>query len=118
VSGRWDLIIRDNKSNSTRKQTFDAVLVCTGHHADKNVPAFPGQEICKGKVIHTHDYRNMSGFEGKKIVVVGIGNSGGDISVELSRIASQVIKKVANFYLKLYVPEYGREITQIIAIYV
>ena len=45
----------------------------------------------KGKIIHSHDYKHSAGYEDKRIVIVGIGNSGGDAAVELSRVASQVI---------------------------
>ena len=41
-------------------------------------------------MLHSHDYKNIAGYEDKRIVVVGIGNSGGDAAVELSRVASQV----------------------------
>ena len=44
----------------------------------------------KGHVLHSHDYKHMSGFEDKRILIIGIGNSGGDAAVELSRVASQV----------------------------
>ena len=47
-------------------------------------------EKFKGKVSHSHDYKDFHGYEGQRVVVVGIGNSGGDIAVELSRTASQV----------------------------
>ena len=49
-----------------------------------------GLDSFKGKVVHTHDYRDHVGYEDKKVVVVGIGNSGGDVAVELSRISKQV----------------------------
>ena len=42
------------------------------------------------QVVHSHDYRVPDQFDNKKVVVIGIGNSGGDISVELSRRAKQV----------------------------
>jgi dimethylaniline monooxygenase (N-oxide forming) len=104
-----------------REETFDGVLVCTGHHADKNVPTFPGKTIfytqnqnrkwdnidrfCnlvfspltlgldkfKGEIIHSHDYKTLTGYEDKRIVIIGIGNSGGDAAVELSRVAKQVL---------------------------
>ena len=45
----------------------------------------------KGKIIHSHDYKHASGYEDKRIVIIGIGNSGGDAAVELSRVASQVL---------------------------
>ena len=44
----------------------------------------------QGKIVHSHDYKDYRGYEDKRVVVVGIGNSGGDVTVELSRIASQV----------------------------
>ncbi|KAK7507062.1 hypothetical protein BaRGS_00001913 [Batillaria attramentaria] len=84
-TGRWDLHIRDHKSGEERTETFDAVLVCTGHHAEKNEPTFPGLSDFKGRVVHSHDYREPSDYVGKRILVIGIGNSGVDLAVELSR---------------------------------
>ena len=66
-------------------ETFDAVLVCTGHHAEKHEPSFPGLADFKGEVLHSHDYREPSRFIGKRVLIIGIGNSGGDMAVELSR---------------------------------
>lgn len=65
-------------------------MVCTGHHADKNIPDFPGLEKFKGKVTHSHDYKNFRGYEDKRVLIIGIGNSGGDVANELSRISKQV----------------------------
>jgi dimethylaniline monooxygenase (N-oxide forming) len=64
--------------------------VCTGHHAKKNVPEFPGLEKFKGKVTHTHEYKDFHGYEDKNVLIIGIGNSGGDVATELSRISSKV----------------------------
>lgn len=49
-----------------------------------------GLQDFQGKVIHTHDYRKPQGYEDKQVVIIGIGNSGVDSAVELSRVASQV----------------------------
>ena len=46
--------------------------------------------IFQGKMLHTHDYKQPSGYEDKRIVVIGIGNSAGDAAVELARCAKQV----------------------------
>ena len=66
-------------------ETFDGVLVCSGHHAKKNEPSFPGLSDFKGEVVHSHDYKEPSKYVGKRVVIIGIGNSGGDMAVELSR---------------------------------
>ncbi|CAJ0919588.1 unnamed protein product, partial [Ranitomeya imitator] len=47
-------------------------------------------ETFKGQYLHSRDYKNPEQFKGKRVIVIGIGNSGGDIAVELSRTASQV----------------------------
>lgn len=49
-----------------------------------------GIESFEGKVFHSWDYKRPEELDGKRIVVIGIGNSGGDIAVEASRVAEQV----------------------------
>ena len=71
-------------------KTFDAVILCTGHHSQPYLPRFEGQDTFAGQLLHSHDYRSSQNFEGKRVVVVGIGNSAVDIAVDLSKAASQV----------------------------
>ena len=44
----------------------------------------------QGKRLHTHDYKEPRGYEDKRVLVIGIGNSAGDAAVELARCAKQV----------------------------
>ncbi|VDL76771.1 unnamed protein product [Nippostrongylus brasiliensis] len=82
-SGRWLVEYEDSDE-------FDAVLLCTGHHKTPHWPAkWPGQDKFKGWIVHSHDYKEPIGYDDKRVVAVGIGNSGGDIAVELSRVAEQ-----------------------------
>lgn len=52
--------------------------------------SLPGLEKFKGWYLHSRDYKNPQPFSEKRVVVVGIGNSGVDITVELSHRAKQV----------------------------
>jgi len=88
--GQWVINYRNRKTGEEKTEVFDAVLVCTGHHAEKYEPELPGLKSFKGKVMHSHDYKHSAGFEDKRVLVVGIGNSGGDIATETSRCARQV----------------------------
>ncbi|XP_048064526.1 flavin-containing monooxygenase 5-like isoform X3 [Megalobrama amblycephala] len=90
-SGQWDVEI-ESKDGQREKQVFDAVMVCTGHHCHPHLPLkdFPGIDTFKGKYFHSRDYKTPEEWRGKRVVVIGIGNSGGDIAVELSRMAKQV----------------------------
>lgn len=51
-----------------------------------------GIETFEGKYLHSWDYKGPEDMYGKRVVVIGIGNSGGDIAVETSRVAEQVEK--------------------------
>jgi dimethylaniline monooxygenase (N-oxide forming) len=90
TTGRWEVLLRNRQTKEERTEIFDAVLVCTGHHAEKHMPRFEGEENFKGRRVHTHDFHDSTGYENKRVVIIGIGNSGGDAAVELSRVCSQV----------------------------
>lgn len=80
-----------SREGKEHEKVFDGVMLCSGHHAIPYVPKpWPGQEKFKGRILHSHDYKDYKGYEDKVTVVVGIGNSGGDCAVELSRISKQV----------------------------
>nr|XP_025036911.1 dimethylaniline monooxygenase [N-oxide-forming] 3-like isoform X2 [Pelodiscus sinensis] len=90
VTGQWEVLTkRDGKEESA---VFDAVMVCSGHHVYPHFPvdSFPGLSKFKGSYFHSRDYKEPEQFKGKRVLVIGLGNSGSDIAVELSHIASQV----------------------------
>uniref|UniRef100_A0A8B9Q198 Flavin-containing monooxygenase n=1 Tax=Apteryx owenii TaxID=8824 RepID=A0A8B9Q198_APTOW len=90
VTGQWDVVTEsDGKQESA---VFDAVLVCTGHHTDAHLPlhTFPGIEKFRGRYLHSRDYKDPQAFTDKRVIVVGIGNSGSDLAVEISQTAKQV----------------------------
>jgi cation diffusion facilitator CzcD-associated flavoprotein CzcO len=82
--GQWTIALSDG---SVRR--FDALAVANGHHWDPRWPdpAYPGPFA--GREMHSHDYRDERGFEGKRVVVVGMGNSAMDIADEVSRVAER-----------------------------
>lgn len=50
-----------------------------------------GIDTCfKGQYLHSREYKDVEAFRGKRVLVVGLGNTGGDLSVELSRVAAKV----------------------------
>lgn len=51
-----------------------------------------GIDTFPGTVIHSWEYKKPDHYIGKKVVIIGIGNSGGDIAVELSRTCEKASK--------------------------
>lgn len=84
AQGGWDVTLGDGSSANYR-----AVMVANGHHWDPRwpEPPFPGE--FNGEGIHSHHYKTPEGYEGKRVLVLGIGNSACDIAVETSRVAEQ-----------------------------
>ncbi len=80
---RWQITSGDGTA-----EIFDYVLVANGHHS---VPRHPDwKDDFKGQYLHSHGFKTNKGFEGKRILVVGAGNSGCDCAVETSRVAEMV----------------------------
>lgn len=73
------------ESGSTK--SYGALLVATGHHWHPRLPEAAGS--FGGRELHAHDYRRPEPFSGKKVLVVGIGNSGTGIAADVCRVASK-----------------------------
>lgn len=90
TSGQWEVVTESEGKKEVN--VFDGVMVCSGHHTNAHLPLenFPGIEKFKGQYFHSRDYKNPDCFTGKRVIVIGIGNSGGDLAVEISHTAKQV----------------------------
>src|SRR4051794_40281497 len=84
--GVWELTLGDGSA-----ERFDALLVANGHHWDPRwpEPMFPGHETFAGVQMHAHDYRDSDIFAGKRVLILGMGNSAMDIAVEASYVAER-----------------------------
>ncbi|XP_072771209.1 flavin-containing monooxygenase 5-like isoform X3 [Nerophis lumbriciformis] len=90
-TGQWE-VLTERKDGKEETHVFDAVICCSGHYTYPNLPLqdFPGIESFPGRYLHSWDYKGPEDMHGKRVVVVGIGNSGSDIAVESSKFAEQV----------------------------
>ncbi|MBI1249557.1 SidA/IucD/PvdA family monooxygenase [bacterium] len=76
----WEGELASGVNGSTSREMFSAIVIANGHHAEPLIPQFPGN--FDGELIHAHDYKQARQLEGKRVLVVGAGNSGCDIAVE------------------------------------
>ena len=83
LDDRWKLILSDGA-----EQIYDYLVVANGH---LTVPRHPDwKDQFRGTYLHVRDYKTNLGFENKRVLVVGAGNSGCDCAVDISRVAAQV----------------------------
>ncbi len=82
----WEVRVTGPRGEETRE--YDALVVANGHHWDPRWPEPPFPGSFDGVEMHSHHYRDPDDFHGKRIVVLGMGNSAMDIAVESSEAAA------------------------------
>jgi len=89
ADGEWEVTV--DGPEGRRTECYRAVIVANGHHWKPRwpEPPFPGADSYEGEQLHAHHYREPDVLEGKRVLVLGIGNSAVDIAVESSRIAEK-----------------------------
>ena len=59
------------------------LVVATGYTRDPHVPRWPGQGDFRGEILHSSAYRNGEPYRDRDMLVIGFGNSGGEIAIDL-----------------------------------
>jgi dimethylaniline monooxygenase (N-oxide forming) len=88
-AGDWTVRMCD--AAGTREERFDAVALCSGLHQHPHLPRLPGQETYTGTILHGAQYRRPSQVAGKRVLVVGAGESGADIAAEVAANAAETV---------------------------
>lgn len=76
---RWDVELAGGE-----RRIYKGVLVCNGHHWNKRFPDYPGN--FSGELIHSKDFKSPEQLAGKRVLVIGGGNSACDIVSEAARV--------------------------------
>ena len=87
--GGYAVTTRHRDTGATRTETYAGVVVCSGHHWSPKRVTFPGKFA--GEQLHGFDYDAPEPFAGRRVLVVGIGNSAVDIAVETSYVAARTL---------------------------
>lgn len=68
------------------QKIFEAqnVIIATGLNRIPNIPNWKGQDSFKGEILHAASYKNPVKFKGKKVLVIGMGNTGAEIALDLA----------------------------------
>lgn len=94
---RWKVKTSDGTTGE-----YDAVVAATGLAWHPRMPDYPG--TFSGEMIHSSRYRSPDAFAGRKVLVIGAGNSGVDIASEVSRVAGKAMLSMRRGYH--FIPKY------------
>lgn len=106
---QWDVTVtRDGASETLR---YRGVIICNGHNWCPKYPEYPG--TFTGQTLHSSDYKTPDVLEGKRVLVVGAGNSGCDIAAESATHARATFLSTRRSYY--YMPKFffGRPVDQV-----
>jgi putative flavoprotein involved in K+ transport len=78
VNGSWSL-----ETSSGGPIEAGSVVVATGYNHTPFMPEYPGRDGFEGELLHASQYRNPEAYRGRDVLVVGSGNTGAEIAVDL-----------------------------------
>lgn len=100
---RWDLTVASD--GTERRYRYAAVVVANGHNWYPKVPHYRGLTDFTGEVLHSADYKSADQLRGRRVLVVGAGNTGCDIAVESAQNATVTYHSTRRGYH--YNPKYA-----------
>lgn len=89
--GSWLVTSEGGKSFLAEK-----VIIATGVNRVPNIPSWKGQDNFKGEITHSVRYKNPAPYQGKKVLVVGMGNTGAEVALDLSEKGVETFISVRN----------------------
>ncbi|KAI0513073.1 FAD/NAD(P)-binding domain-containing protein [Xylaria bambusicola] len=88
VDDSWD--VHNTTSGESTVLSFDKVVLAHGCESVPLWPPMPNRNKFKGTVIHSQSFKSPEAFKGKRVLVVGIGNTACEVSLSLAKHASKV----------------------------
>lgn len=72
------------RANGGRELSARTVVIATGYNHTPRIPDWPGREDFPGTLLHAAEYREPSPYRGRDVLVVGVGNTGAEVAVDLA----------------------------------
>lgn len=103
---RWNVTFKGGE-----RRTYKGVVACNGHHWDRRYPNLNG--TFSGDILHSKDYREPAEFTGKRVLVLGGGNSGIDMACDAGRFGASCDLSLRSGYWYLPKTFLGRPLTDL-----
>ncbi len=102
---RWNVTVRDRHTGEETTRQYAGVVIANGHNWWPKIPEYPGQDTFTGEILHSANYKSADAVRGKRVLVVGAGNTGCDVAVESAQNARQTYHSTRRGYY--YNPKYA-----------
>lgn len=96
--GTWLVTLRRTDRDESEQVEYRGIVIATGSHNKLHVsvpqPLWDEANAAGLRAIHSADYTSSDEFAGKRVLVIGVGNSGSDIAERISRVAKRTILSI------------------------
>jgi cation diffusion facilitator CzcD-associated flavoprotein CzcO len=96
--GTWLVTLQRTDCDETEQAEYRGIVIATGSHnkLQKQTPQFLWDQAAAAGIhaIHSADYKSPDEFAGKRVLVIGVGNSGTDIAEKVSAAAARVLLSI------------------------
>ncbi|CAG9863787.1 unnamed protein product [Phyllotreta striolata] len=89
-NNKWELTHVFKHTNEVSTNEYDAIMVCNGQYNEPFEPTIENVDNYSGEVIHSHIYRSAEKYKDKRILTVGAGPSGLDLTLQVAKFAKKV----------------------------
>ncbi|KAF2734132.1 FAD/NAD(P)-binding domain-containing protein [Polyplosphaeria fusca] len=86
--GKW--VVDNDAEGGRREEFFDKVVMATGINSQPNVLDIEGVERFEGVCLHSRGFKRPKDFDGKRVMIVGLGNTAADTATQLVGHASRI----------------------------
>ena len=105
---KFEIGYHDKVNNKVLNDTFDYVVVSSGHFSVPFIPEYEGMNSFPGRIMHSHDFRDAEEFRGKDVIVLGRG-SGLDVGKAIAFMCNQSrplwdFEDIGDYWTKASIP--------------
>ena len=87
----FDITYRNKKDDQTKTESFDKLVVATGHFSVPYIPEYQGMNSFPGRIMHSHDFRDAEEFRDKNVIVLGSSYSAEDVALQCNKYGAKSV---------------------------
>ena len=87
----FDITYTNKKDNTVHTDSFDKLIVATGHFSVPYIPEYEGMNSFPGRIMHSHDFRDAEEFRNKNVVVLGSSYSAEDVALQCYKYGAKTV---------------------------
>jgi cation diffusion facilitator CzcD-associated flavoprotein CzcO len=87
----FDITYTNKLDGSTNKDSFDKLVVASGHFSVPYIPEYEGMNSFPGRIMHSHDFRDAEEFRNKNVVVLGSSYSAEDVALQCHKYGAKSV---------------------------